>query len=420
MRAVSGMAGEVGVLMRLGRRRLWARLRHPQPAEWLAVAVPLALLAGVLLVAGPGPLPDPDTAEGGATLGLLLGAPLAALGYGVLFRAPDDGLLRRLGVHPRAVFAQRVLRLLLISLLLVLLAALPFAAAGHGALAVLVTGGAAAVAAWAVGVASQVRAARAMAAHHPGDAWGLLSLGMWDRELASAAPLVWAPLPPLLAGAVAGGVVGGAAGAGGARAGVIVALAAALVLGTARAWEQALPRFAPQATEMTFAPPPSAGAGELRAGQGVARLLPRPAAAVWARDAAVAGRRFGWASRIVWPVVAVSWLALARWGDDPATRRWVAATAVAVWLLQAAAMVALGRVERAGPRWVDRLSGVTRLQRLLGRWGWGWGMGIWLAVPLALAWSWWSGAGPGWPWLLASGATAAVGALASLAAAGWR
>ncbi|HET7321619.1 MAG TPA: hypothetical protein VFI96_03920, partial [Longimicrobiaceae bacterium] len=143
------------------------------------------------------------------------------------------------------------------------------------------------------------------------------------------------------------------------------------------------------------------------------------AAAVWARDAVVASRRFAWATRVVWPVAIVGFFALARWGRLPQTRQAVAAAAVLVLLLQAAAIVGLGREERAGRRWVDRAAGVTPVQRLLGRWAWGWGMSLWLAVPLALAWSWWA-IGPGWPWLAAGAVTAAAAALASTAAAGWR
>jgi hypothetical protein len=118
-------------------------------------------------------------------------------------------------------------------------------------------------------------------------------------------------------------------------------------------------------------------------------------------------------------VAIVSFVALARWGRVPGTRAWVAAAVVGVWLAQAAAVVALGRLEAQGTRWLDRSVGIAPLQRILGRWAWGWGLALWLAVPLSFAWSWWA-AGAGWPWLLVAGATSGVAALASAAAAGWR
>jgi hypothetical protein len=240
---------------------------------------------------------------------------------------------------------------------------------------------------------------------------------MWDRELAGAAPLVYAPLVPLLAGGVAGALAWGGGW-------IAVAALTAAALGVASAaggwWAAALPRFAPQLLEMAFAPPPPAGVGELRVGRGLARLLPRPAAAVMARDATVAARRFPWATRIVWPVAIVSLALLARGGTDPGTRAWVGLAAVTVWILQVGAIVGLGRYERAGRRWLDRSLGISALQRLLGRWAWGWGAALWLAVPLALAWEWWAEAGPGWPWLLVGAGTAALGATASLVVAGWR
>ena len=154
--------------------------------------------------------------------------------------------------------------------------------------------------------------------------------------------------------------------------------------------------------------------------RGAGRLLPRGAAAVWARDAVVAGRRFAWATRIVWPVAVLSLVLLARWGDDATARGWVTAAALTVFVLQMGAAVGLGLYERGARRWIDRALGIGPLERLLGRWAWAWGASLWLAVPLALAWSWWLDAGPGWPWLLVGAGTAAVGALASSLAAGWR
>ena len=150
-------------------------------------------------------------------------------------------------------------------------------------------------------------------------------------------------------------------------------------------------RFLPRASEMKFAPPPE-GAGErFRVGRGLSALLPRRAAAVWVRDAAVAGRRFGWASRVSWPVVIVSFVALARWGENDSTRAWVATAVGIALVIQAGAVVGLGLLEAHGPRWIDRAAGARWWERFLGRWAWGWGLSLWLLVPVALCWAWWSG-----------------------------
>jgi hypothetical protein len=170
---------------------------------------------------------------------------------------------------------------------------------------------------------------------------------------------------------------------------------------------------------MSFEPPPS-GVGEMSVGRGAGRVLPRGAAAVWVRDSLMVNRRFAWAARIVWPVVILSFIGLARWGEDPATRGWVAAAASLALLAQAVAAIGLGRLERSGRRWVDRSLGLTWKWRLLGRWAWGFGASLWLTIPLGLSWSWWAGSGSGWGWVAAGAGTAAAGAIGSLTAAGWR
>lgn len=404
-------------LLNLDLRRLSARARRPSAGDAITLALPALLVGGALWSGRAAAVPDLATRGDAAALGMLLSGPVAFLSYGTLFRGSDDPFLRRLGVDPRALYTERAGRLLAAGLGIVLLLALYAATLGEPVGGLLAVSLASMLTAWGSGAAASTLAARAMARRVAGRGWGCLTLGMWDAELAANAPLVYAPLVPLLVGGGAG-----AAAWGGAWTAVLVAAAAALLLTRLGAgwWEQAIPRFGPQLLEMAFAPPPPAGSGELHVGRGLARLLPRGAAAVWARDAVVTGRRFAWATRIVWPVAIIGLALLARWGEDPSTRGWVAIAAVSVWILQVVALVGLGRYERGGRRWLDRSLGITPLQRLLGRWAFGWGASLWLAVPLALAWGWWTDAGPGWPWLLVGASTAAVGAVASTAAAGWR
>jgi hypothetical protein len=415
------VTGGARLLLRLDGRRLAAALRYPAPGPLLALLIPLALLLGVLWAAGRAATPAVADAEAAVLLGLLVSGPIAFQAYGTLFRARDEAFLRRLGLPARAVYRERAARYLVLSLAVAGLALVPFTAAGGGkggGGGAPVAATAAALGAWGGGLVSATLSARAMARNR-GRGWGVLAVGIWDAEVTRIVPLLYAPLLPFLAGTVAAGFTGAASGVPALRLAVIGVLA----LGTARVaqrWHaQALPRFAPQALEMTFEPPPAAG-GEMRVGRGLGRLLPAGAASVWVRDAVVAGRRLGWASRLVWPVVLVGFVALARWGGDPAARAWVAAAALLVLLAQAAAALQLGRLERAGPRWVDRSLGLRWQHRLLGRWSWGFGASLWLTGPLALAWSWWSGVPGAWLWPAAGAATAAVGGIASLTAAGWR
>src|SRR5690606_6513771 len=146
----------------------------------------------------------------------------------------------------------------------------------------------------------------------------VLGAGMgFDMELAKAAPLVYAPVPPFVLGAVAAVV----AGAPGGCPWAVAAVCARHVIPSpgvgAKLRGSVSPRFLPAAAEMSFVPPPRNGGESFRVGRGLSALLPTRAAAVWVRDAAVGGRRFTWAARVTWPVVGVSFIALARWGDSP-------------------------------------------------------------------------------------------------------
>lgn len=409
---------DLHLLTRLDRARSAAVLRHPTLSAVLGVALPVVAVAAFAGLAADRAAVDVTGAAGGATLAMLLAGGVSQICYGALFRPADAPFLRRLGVDARALFLHRTLRILGLALGGLALMLIPVAAAGMPLGRPLSVGLGVALAASAVGGAGYAGAARAMAGHPHGAGWGCLGVGMWDREVAGAAPLVWAPLVPFLSGTVAGAWIGAAPGAPGARLLAVSAVSGLALVPGARWYADALPRFGPQALEFAFAPPPDGPTGELALRRGLAWLLPPGAALARARDALVIGRRFAWAERLVWPAAIGSFVALARWGELAGTRQAVAATAVLVLLAQGAAGVGLGRLEGAGRRWIDHAAGIRPWERLLGRWAWGWGASLWLTVPLALTWSWWSGVDGGWGWVAAGAATAGVAAVASVAAAG--
>lgn len=417
---MSGRGGAVHdalVLLRLDGRRSAAAVRRPRPGVWLSLLLPLLLLGGALGAAGPAALPEVTAAGGAVALGFLVSAPLAFAAYGVLFRPADDPFQRRLGLAPGALYLVRALRLLGLALGVALVLLLPFLVGGGPlarAAAVLLGP---ALAAWGAALLAYAEAARqtAAAGRRPGVFSRLMAL---DRELLRVGPLVYAPLAPLAAGLLAGGWIGAAPGAGWGRALAALGLGAALAWGAARPFARALPRFAPRALEMAFSPPPPAGETGLALGRGAARLLPRRVQAVRARDAVVAGRRFRWATSIVWPVAIGSVIALARWNELTAVRGWVLAAGALTLAAQGAAVIGLGRLERAGPRWIDHAAGLRPAERWAGRCAFGFGLTLWLTVPLALAWAVWAPVGSGWYWLAGGAAVAVVAAGASLAAAG--
>lgn len=409
----------IGVLLRHGVRRLSASVRRPTAGGTIGVLLPSLLLVVGVVAAGARGGARLESTQDGVTLGVLLGSPVAFVAYSVIFRMRDESFLRRLGVEPRVLYIERALRLLAFAVGVALLALLGYGAAGVAADRVLRVALPVAVVAWGMALLFVALAARTMTVPggRGGPAW--LSMGMWDREVAAAAPLVYAPIPALVAAGVGGGIVTGVeanvlAPVAVAGAGLVAALAGA------RPYGAALPRFAPRAMEMSFAPEPEAIGLGLPGRRGLSRLLPRAAAAARARDVAVAGRRFAWAGRVTWPVVILSLVALARWGREPGVTAWVGSAVVLALALQGAAAIGLGRLERGGSRWLDRAAGITPLHRFLGRWGWGWGLGLWLTVPLALAWGWWSEAGSGWGWVVVAAFTSAVAAAASVLSAGRR
>lgn len=411
------MTGEaLRLLVRLDGMRLRGSAKSPSLGRTAGWLIPLGLAVALLWAVGRAGSLSIGGAEDAVLLGMLVAGPVSYLAYGTLFRSADAPFLRRLGVPPRALYAERAGRHLVQAMGIGLLGVVPFAAAGSTVLPAAAAGLAAALGAWGAGALATAGAGLAMARKRPGDGWGWAMAGIRDREVAAAAPLAYAPVPGFLAGVLAAGAAGHDA-----RWLLVMAPAAvALAVAGADRYERALPRFGARALELAFSPATDARSGELRVGRGIAAALPRRARVAQARDAVVVGRRFPWAVRMAWPVAIGGFLALARWGEDPTTRAWVVGGVLLVLLAQALASVGLGRAEAAGSRWLDRSVGIGRGARFAGRWAWGWGLSLWMTVPVALAWAWWSGIGGAWGWPLAGGVIAGVGALGSVMAAGWR
>jgi len=408
-----GVAAHFPLLVRLSWTRVRSLFRRPTLPFAVGTVLPVVVVATALWTLGRVGTPLATGAEGGVTLGLLISGPIAFLAYGVLFRGGDDPFLRRLGVDPWALFLERSIRLASASGAIVAALAIPLLSSGAELLRPLFVGFAAASV--AVGAAALSLAAAAWATSNPdGASWASAGIRKFDPGLARAAPLVYAPLLPFLAGAAAGGAAAAAPGVPAGRAGLALVAGLLGVLGGARVFSRAAPRFMPRASEMAYSPPPEGEGEGFRVGRGLSGLLPRRSAAVWVRDAAVAGRRFGWASRITWPVGIASIAALARWGDAPSARVWVLAAVGIALVVQSAAVIGLGIMERNGPRWLDRSAGLRWFERFLGRWAWAWGLSLWLLVPVALAWHWWSGVGGAYAWPLAGALISALAAGASL------
>ncbi|MBA3968793.1 MAG: hypothetical protein H0X52_01675 [Gemmatimonadetes bacterium] len=394
-------------------RHAWKTSTRAGVGVWVGALLALVLALGLLRAAA-----APGLADAGAAMlwGFLLAAPLAFFAYSVFLSPADAGLLRRSGVSATAIFARQAIRLLLVALGTALVALVPLIGRAPVARA-LALALATTLTAWGLALFAYARAARSVGGPR-GRKGALARMIAWDPELASAAPLVYAPLIPVLGGIGAAGWIGAAPGAAWGRVAVVALLAVGAAWLAARPYVRTLARWMPVVGELAFVPPPTVGAAQLVTDRGVARLLPRPAAAVWARDAAVVARRFRWAVRIVWPVAAVAVFALARAGDDPTVRGWVATLVGLALAAQTAAVIALGRVERGGRRWLDRSVGLGQGQRWLGRYALGIGLMSWLVVPLAITWGLSVPGASGWSWLLGAGGLAGIGAAASLALAG--
>ncbi len=288
----------------------WKTTRRAAIGVWIGALLALVLALGLLRATA-----APSLTDAGAAMlwGFLLAAPLSFFAYGVFLSPADAGLLRRTGVAAPAIFARQAVRLLFVAFGTALVAVVPVIGRAPTARA-LALALATTLSAWGLALFTYAAAARAVG--EPRQRKGTLSrLIAWDRELADAAPLVYAPLLPVLGGIGAAGWIGAAPGAAWGRVAVVALLAGGAALLAARPYTRTLARWMPVLGELAFVPPPDVGAAELVTDRGIPRLLPRPAAAVWARDAAVVARRFRWAGRLVWPVAAVAVFALARAGD---------------------------------------------------------------------------------------------------------
>jgi hypothetical protein len=402
----------LGLLLRLDARRAADALRRPRLTFWIGTVLPAALLPAAAWTAGAGLRPELHTGDGRFLLGTLVSAPIAFQAYPILFRPADDPLLRRLGIAPATLYRHRALRLLMLTLGVAAVLLLPFVragvdignAAGHLALA----GGVA----WGAGLYFTARGAAMTIRPDRRPSGPLVSLIAWDRELAANAPLVYAPIAPVVIASFAARLapVPGTAP-------LLVAAAAVFAWVGAGHFRRALPRFAPHALEMAWAPEPGDRAGELVTGRGLPGMLPRGAQLALARDRLVADRRHRWAARAMPVVGGVGALALLRSGDSPESRRWVALLAVAALASLGAVVLALGRAERGRTRWMDRALGVRVRDRLLGRGWFTFSRALAVTLPIGLAWA---AVAPSaaWPWWAASAAGASLAAGFSIAAAG--
>jgi hypothetical protein len=418
--APDARAGQLRLLLRNEVRRAGAELRRPRVGAWAAVGLPLLLVVAALVAAGSAALPVPDEPSGAVAIGFLVSAPIAFLGYGLLFRARDDSLLRRLGFDPRVLYVVRALRLALVAAGLVLVIVLPFAVELRPVARPLLLAACSAAAALGTALLAFSHAAALTAAPQwrPGPFSRLMGM---DPELVQVGPLVYAPLVPLAAGLLVGGWLGAAARIAALPVALVLLASLACSVAAAARFARAQGRFAPRAAEMAYSPAPEAGDTGLVLDRGIARLLPIRSRAVLARDARIVERRFRWATTIVWPVAIVGTIALARWGHVAAVRSWVLAAGALTLLVQGAALIGLGRLEAAGGRWIDHAAGLRARDRWLGRGAYGFGLSLWLTVPLGLAWGLWAGIGTGWAWLAAGAAAALVSAGASMSASRrWR
>ena len=405
-------------LLGLDLKRLSSIVRYPTMASTASVLLPVIVVVSALWILGRMRTPTAAGPEGALTLGLLVAGSTAFVSHGMLFGGEDLRFLGRLGVTGRDLYLERGCRLLVAALVIAVALSIPSLVGGMEGGRSLAIALAAALTTAAISAMMYGWSARAIA--DPGVS-RILGAGMgFDMELAKAAPLVYAPIPPFIAGAI----VGVMAGTPGQSPWIVAALAALPVLPALRVgaglFDAVSSRFLPAAAEMSFVPPPRDGGESFRVGRGLSGLLPAGAAAVWVRDAAVGGRRFTWAARVTWPVVGVSFVALARWGETPVARIWVLTVVGLALLVQAVAVIGMGRIEGSGRRWIDRSLGATTLDRFLGRWSWAWGLSLWLLVPTGLAWGWWADGGPLWHWPLAGAITALMATSASLLTAARR
>jgi len=398
------------IILGLSLRRMVAGVRRPRLESWVPALLTFAVVAGILRM-GAGTARDAVLDPAGAAMvGFLVTAPLSFFGYGVLFRGPDGPFLLRIGAAPAIVYAERALRFTTLAVLLVGAVVTPFLMGGGDLAGAVRIAGAAGLLATPLGLLAFTGAADLVATGRG----TIMASGLRDRELAAAAPLIYAPLVPLVAGVV-GAMV--AATAPGGTFLVAVLAAGPLVVLAGRIYARSLPRTLAATSEMRYEPPASV-ATDFRRSTGLAAILPARVGALRARDVAVVERRFRWAVRLAWPVVLGTLIAVARWGDDPAVRGWVVALAGGLLILQGVALIGLGWSEGRGTRWLDRSLGAGPGIRYAGRWAAGISLALWTVVPVAIIWALWAPVGGAGLWLAAGVALPGAAAVISIAAAG--
>jgi hypothetical protein len=398
------------LVLGLTLRRMLAQLRRPRVESWLPALLTAAVIAGLLAMAAGTASEAVLDPAGAAMVGFLVAAPLSFFGYGVLFRAPDGPLLLRTGVAPGVIFTERAVRYLVLALALVVAVVAPFLLGGGDLAGAVVTAGAAGILSAPIGLLAFTGAADLVATGRG----RMLASGLRDRELAAAAPLIYAPLVPLVAGII-GAMVAAAAPGGTLLVGAVAA--PPLIVLAGRLYARSLPRSLAATGEMRYEPPSSAVA-DFGHRRGLAALLPGRVGALRARDVAVVERRFRWAVRLAWPVVLGTLVAVARWGGDPSVRGWVVALAGGLIVLQGVALIGLGWSEGRGTRWFDRSLGAGRGARYLGRWAAGISLALWTVVPVAIIWALWAPVGGAAWWIAAGVVVPGAAAVISVAAAG--
>mgnify|MGYP006143541609 CR=1 FL=1 len=255
------------LLLDVEARRLADPFRQPRLGAWIGVGLPALLGIAALWLGAESVRPDLRDGDGAIALGLLVAAPIAFWAYPILFRPADDALLRRLGIPSRASYWLRAVRLAALALLIVLLLMIPYVATGTLGARPIAVAATAGFVAWGMALSSLTGAAATIAT--PGRRLELTSMMMGpDPELVRAGPLVWAPLPAVIFGAFAARLALVGAMPPFVWTAVFGVLAAALAMRGARRFEAAAPRFSPQAGEMAYAPPPTAGEEGLVIGRG--------------------------------------------------------------------------------------------------------------------------------------------------------